>query len=102
MIPYEKLEEAAAAVQFKVPPSVQQQGILLVATWRRQQECLRWIANQAIGVRGGWSCWEVQQIAGCAARGEDWKAMRDSLLEKRTAQRRQLPRTSPSPSGNTR
>jgi hypothetical protein len=102
VIPSEKLEAAAMAVQFGVSPEVQRQGILLVSTWRRQQDCLRWIANQAIGVRGGWSCWEVQQIAGAAARGGDWQATRESLLEKRTMQRRQLPRASPSPSGNTR
>lgn len=102
MIPHERFEEAASAVQFNVPPKVQAAGVLIVDAWRRQKACLQWVSGQAIGLRGGWSGWEIQQITGAAARGDNWQMVRDGLLEKRAMQRRQLPRVSQSPSGSTR
>lgn len=93
MTPYEKLEDAAKTVQFGVNPKVASAGQLIVAVWRNQRECLQWLSGQVVGGRGGWPNWQVQQIAGAAAAGRDWRALRDEFVAQREGNRSTSGRT---------
>lgn len=91
MIEHERNEEAASILCFRLSaPDERRAGLRIVALWRRQTECLRWIASQAVG-RGGWRNDELQRIALAGAHGLDWRAYRDEIVAKRQAERRRPP-----------
>jgi hypothetical protein len=63
------------------------EGYRLMRLWTEGQACMRWASGVAIGVRGGVPASDVQQVLSAAARGEDWKALRDTLASRRANER---------------
>lgn len=64
-----------------------QEGYRLMRLWTEAQACLQWASGVAIGVRGGVPANDVQQVLSAAARGEDWKGLRDEFASRRANER---------------
>jgi hypothetical protein len=74
------IDEAEARILRRASPDdVHDAACTILPVMRRMQECLRWAGGQRIGP-GGIAHADLSRIMSAAARGADWKELRDQAL----------------------